>query len=125
MRQWREGSKGERSVIPYPDAVHVPTLSRTFPPTSDNPKVSPTLSLSSPPAQPHIRVSLYARRLYPVPIPSSDQVHPNPDPDPNPNPNPNPNPDQVHAWVQLHFRRLKQRQAALLGIPPHKFTSKL
>ena len=40
-------------------------------------------------------------------------------------PNPNPNPNQVHAWVQLHFRRLKQRQAALLGIPPHKFTSKL
>jgi len=33
--------------------------------------------------------------------------------------------NQVHAWVQLHFRRLKQRQAALLGIPPHKFTSKL
>ena len=36
-----------------------------------------------------------------------------------------PTPNQVHAWVQLHFRRLKQRQAALLGIPPHKFTSKL
>jgi len=34
-------------------------------------------------------------------------------------------PDAVHAWVQLHFRRLKERQAALLGIPPHKFTSKL
>jgi len=22
LRQWREGSKGERSAIPYPDAVH-------------------------------------------------------------------------------------------------------
>ena len=36
-----------------------------------------------------------------------------------------PSSHQVHAWVQLHFRTLKQRQAALLGIPPHKFTSKL
>ena len=28
-----------------------------------------------------------------------------------------------HAWVQLHFGRLKQRQAALLGKPQHNYIS--
>ena len=36
-----------------------------------------------------------------------------------------PYPDEVHAWVQDHFHRLKQRQAKLLGIPVDSFTSKL
>ena len=137
MRQWREGSKGEaeRAAIAYPDytrtrctpcrvRVRVRVMAHAFyvycmhiertdyPPHAHGSVLYALLmhTVCTPDRvctvrTPYIRTPVYIRTHCMHTRMSTVFAH--------------------HAWVQLHFGRLKQRQAALLGKPQHNFNSKL